>query len=147
MNSLESGIFQLDSKDSKVHVRIMDLPDVLLLRIFAMIPSCLNHGLVTCKNFSNILLGADNFLLHYTSIDSRQATFPSGFALLRYTGTVSLRMHADGASLQSALLSVLDAAILGWARIESLEISCVSLPPCAAATLLRPILRRQTQLR
>ena len=140
MNSLESGIYHPS-------VRIMDLPDVLLMRIFGMIPSCLHHGLVTCKIFSNILMGSDNFPLYYNGSDSQKATFPSGVALLRYTGTVSLRMHADGACLQSALMSVLDAAILGWARIDSLEISCVSLPPCAAAVLLRPILQHQTQLR
>jgi hypothetical protein len=139
MNSLESGMFQT--------VKIVDLPEVLVMRIFAMIPSCLHHGLVTCKAFSSILIGSDNFPLYYSSVDSHQATFPSGFSLLRYTGSISLRMHADGDSLQSALLSVLDAAILGWSRIESLEISCVSLPPCAAATILRPILQRQTQLR
>ena len=126
---------------------ISDLPDALILRIFAIIPCRLRHGLITCKNFSNILVGTDNFPFSLLEANLKWRGLPSKSLMLRYTGSICLRIQADGNLLQSVLLCVLDAVKDGWTRLESIDISCVALPQRAAASILLPIIQRQVFLR
>ena len=125
--------------------RISDLPDALIVRIFGIIPCRLHHGLATCKIFSNILIGADNFPLYLRGNEYFDVLTPC--KLLRYTGSIALRIRADGDLLRTLLSHVLDAVAAGWTRLDSIDISCVALPHLAAADVLRPILLQQANLR
>jgi hypothetical protein len=127
--------------------RISDLPDALILRIFAIIPCRLHHGLNTCKNFSNILVGTDNFPLSLLETNLRRTGLPSKETFLRYTGNICLRIHAEGNALQAVLLCILDAVSNGWTKLETIDISCVALSHCVVARILLPIIQRQCHLR